>query len=168
MFPDRIKAAFGGDFAQRSQDLFFQMSVVEDAMTAVETGVRDEGVTAMHDATECGIWGGVYELAQASGLGVVLNKDDIVIEPGILEISDLFGIEDPYAAISEGTLILSCRPHKSDTVVKALQAKNIPASIAGTLTPPGAGIIVVSDGKEKPFEHPRVDPFWSAFYNALK
>ena len=27
-------------------------------MTAVRVGVRDNGVTAMHDATECGIWGG--------------------------------------------------------------------------------------------------------------
>ena len=86
----------------------------------------------------------------------------------MLEISDLFGIADPYAAISEGTLILSCRPHKSEAVVRALQAKNIPASVAGILTPPGSGIKVVSDGKERPFEHPRVDPFWNAFYNALK
>jgi len=168
MFPDKIKAAFGRDFAEESQDLFYQMSVVEEAMTAVKLGVRDEGITAMHDATECGIWGGVYELAQASGLGVVLNKDDIVTQPGVQEISDLFGIEDPYAAISEGTLIMSCRPHKSEAVVQALQAINIPASVAGVLTPPGSGIIVVSDGKERPFEHPRVDPFWNAFYNALK
>jgi hydrogenase expression/formation protein HypE len=168
MFPDKIKAAFGSDFAHRSQELFYQMSVVEDAMTAVQLGVRDDGITAMHDATECGIWGGVYELAQASGLGVVLSKDKIVTAPGVLEISDLFGIKDPYAAISEGTMIMSCRPHKSGEVVKGLQEKNIPASIAGTLTSPGSGIIVVADGKERPFEHPRVDPFWNAFYNALK
>jgi hydrogenase expression/formation protein HypE len=38
-------------------------------MIAVSLGVRDNGVTAMHDATECGIWGGLYEIAQAANLG---------------------------------------------------------------------------------------------------
>lgn len=167
MFPDKIQTAFGKPFSEKAKELFYQMSVVEDAMTAVSVGVREEGVTAMHDATECGIWGGVYELAQAAGLGVRLNKDAIVVEEGIFDICELFGIDDPYAAISEGTLIISCRPQKSDAVVKALRNKGIPVSVVGELIEPEQGIIVVSEGVEKPFQHPRVDPFWSAFYKAL-
>ena len=167
MFPQKIKKAFGAGFAKKSETLFYQMSVVEDAMAAVSVGVREEGVTAMHDATECGIGGGVYELAQASGLGALLNKDDIVVEDGVFEICELFGIDDPYAAISEGTLILSCKSDKSQSIIHALSAKGIPASVAGTLMPKDNGIVVVSDGKEHPFEHPRVDPFWNAFYQAL-
>jgi hydrogenase maturation factor len=167
MFPQRIEQALGSNISKKAEDVFYQMSVVEDAMTAVSIGVRENGITAMHDATECGIWGGVYELAQAAGLGVKLNKDEIVVEEGIFEICKLFGIDDPYAAISEGTLIISCRPHKSDQVVDALRAKGIPASVAGELIEQENGIIVRSKGVEKPFEHPRVDPFWNAFYKAL-
>lgn len=167
MFPDKITAAFGKAFSEKSQDLFYKMSVVEDALTAVSVGVRDNGVTAMHDATECGIWGGVYELAQAAGLGVVVDQDTIVVEECVVEISGLFGIDDPYAAIGEGTLILSCRPHRSSTVVRALNDTGIPASIAGELTPPESGMTVVSEGRARPFEHPRVDPFWQAFYRSL-
>ncbi len=167
MFPEKIAEEFGQSFADKAQGLFYQMSVVEDAMTAVSVGVRDNGVTAMHDATECGIWGGVYELAQASGLGARLKKDDIVVEEGVFEISKLFGIDDPYAAISEGTLIIACKPHKSEEVVKALQSKGIPSSVVGELTSPDQGIVVIEEGQEKPFQHPRVDPFWMAFYNAL-
>src|SRR4030042_2165754 len=74
MFPELIEHEFGKDFSQKAQQIFYKMSAVDDAMTAVSIGVRDKGVTAMHDATECGIWGGVYELAQASGLGVVLDE----------------------------------------------------------------------------------------------
>jgi hydrogenase expression/formation protein HypE len=144
------------------------MSVVEDAMAAVSVGIRENGVTAMHDATECGIWGGVYELAQASGLGVILDRDAIVAEDGVFEICGLFGIDDPYAAISEGTLILSCRPHRSGEIVAALGAKGISASVAGELTGAESGMKVVEDGVEKPFEHPRVDPFWKAFYSSLE
>ena len=168
MFPEKIASELGQPFAENTQALFYRMSVVEDAMTAVSVGVRGNGVTAMHDATECGIWGGVYELAQASGLGVRLNKDAIVVEEGVLEISRLFGIDDPYAAISEGTLIISCKSHKSEAVVNALRVKEIAASVVGELTHSQKGIVVIEDGKEKPFEHPRVDPFWKAFYEALR
>jgi len=167
MFPDKIADAFGTQFAEKAQDLFYRMSVVDDAMTAVSVGVRENGVSAMHDATECGIWGGVYELAQAAGLGVTLNKDAIVVEECVVEISRLFGIDDPYAAISEGTLILSCRPHRSSAVVQALKNRGIPASVAGELTPISSGMKVVVDGRKRPFEHPRVDPFWQAFYRSL-
>jgi hydrogenase maturation factor len=168
MFPQKIDKAFGPSFTEKAQAIFYQMSVVEDALTAVSVGVRDEGVSAMHDATECGIWGGVYELAQAAGLGVVLHKDDIVVEDGVFDICELFGIDDPYAAISEGTLIISCRPDKAGAVVNAFLEKEINASVVGELTDPGKGFTITSDGKESPFQHPRVDPFWNAFYRALR
>ena len=168
MFPDRVAEAFGRPFADRAQDLFRLMSVVDDALAAVSVGVRENGVTAMHDATECGIWGGVYELAEAAGLGVLLDKDAIVVTEGVLEISRLFGIEDPYAAISEGTLIVACRPRHSAAIVRALGERGILASVAGELTPPEAGFRVVTRGIEASFDHPRLDPFWEAFYRSLK
>lgn len=168
MFPEKIAKRFGQSFSDKAQNIFYMMSVVEDAQTAVQVGVRDRGVTAMHDATECGILGGVYELAQAAGLGVALEKDKIVVQEGVLEISDLFGIEDPFTAISEGTLICSVRPQHSAAVVEALRGKGIPASVAGELLPAEKGMILVENNRERKFDHPRVDPFWNAFYSALK
>jgi len=168
LFPDRLESRYGKEFSDNAQHLFYKMSVVEEALAAVSVGVRDRGVTAMHDATECGIWGGVYELAEAAGLGARLDKDAVVMEPGVPEICELFGIQDPFAAISEGTLILSCKPHASGAILETLKKKGIPASIAGELTKPEHGITVVWQGRESPFRHPRVDPFWNAFYEALK
>ena len=167
MFPGRIAERYGEPFAQKAQELFYRMSVVDDALAAVSVGVRETGVTAMHDATECGIWGGVHELAEAAGLGVVVDRDAIVVADGVPEICRLFGIDDPFAAISEGTLILSCRPAHSSSIVRALGDRGIPASIAGELTSPGSGMRIVSGGCEMEFEHPRIDPFWDAFYRSL-
>jgi hydrogenase expression/formation protein HypE len=167
MLPDRIQSALGPELARRTTELFYGMSVVEDARAAVSVGVRDAGVTAMHDATECGIWGGCYELARAAGLGLILDRDAIVVMPGVRETCGLFGIRDPYAAISEGTLIISCRPHAADRIVDALGEKGIPSSIAGELTGANGDIRVVENGLERPLDHPRVDPFWNAFYAAL-
>jgi len=167
MFPNVIERQFGIDFSQMAQPIFYQMSVVEDALTAVSIGIRDNGVAAMHDATECGIWGGLYELAQASSLGVRIAKEQIVVEDCVREICSYFDI-DPYASISEGTLIIACREHKAQEVVEALSRKGIKSSIVGELTKPNKGMILVEGGKEKRLEHPIVDPFWEAFYGALE
>jgi hydrogenase maturation factor len=143
------------------------MSVVEDAMTAIAVGVRQDGITAMHDATECGIWGGLYELAEAAGLGVRVEQEKIVVEDCIPEICSYFDI-DPYASISEGTLIIACRPHKAQQVVQVLSQKGISSSIVGEFTGAGKGMVLIKEGKEGKLEHPIVDPFWNAFYSALE
>jgi hydrogenase maturation factor len=167
MFPQLIEKEFGADFARRAETIFHKMSVVEDAMTAVSVGVREDGVVAMHDATECGIWGGLYELAEAAGTGVRVVQDDIVVEECVPEICRHFNI-DPYASISEGTLIATVRPHKADEVVAALKGKGIKASVVGELTEAGEGMVLVKGGREGELKHPIVDPFWRAFYNALE
>ncbi len=167
MFPWLIEREFGLSFSQRAQQVFYKMSVVEDAMTAVSVGVREDGVIAMHDATECGIWGGLYEVAQAAGLGVRVDKEQIVVDDCVTEICSYFGI-DPYASISEGTLIIACREHKAREVVETLGHKGIASSVVGELTEQENGMVLVSEGTERKLEHPIVDPFWKAFYNALE
>ncbi len=166
MFPKRLEKEFGADFSRRAQDIFFKMSTVEDAMTAVSVGVRENGVTSMHDATECGIWGGLFEVAQAAGLGVTVEKEKIVIEDCIKEICAYFGI-DPYISISEGTQIITCKPHKAQDIINALHKKGIKASIAGELTEASKGMTLIKDGKPEKLVHPIVDPFWRAFFDAM-
>ncbi|MDD5223779.1 MAG: AIR synthase family protein [bacterium] len=166
MLPRLLEQEFGAGFRKQAESIFYQMTVVKDAMTAVSVGVRNNGVTSMHDATECGIWGGLYELAQASGLGVRVEKEAIVLEKCVPEICGYFGI-DPYASISEGTLIISCRKHKAGRVVQALKKKGIRSSIVGELVPRRWGMVLVEGGKERELKHPIVDPFWKAFYQAL-
>jgi len=167
MFPRLIERNFGLEFSQRAEEIFYKMSVVEDALTAAAVGVREEGVTAMHDATECGIWGGLFELSQAASLGIRIEKERIVLEDCVEEICGLIDI-DPYASISEGALLIACREHRAHEVVAALSQKGIPSSIAGQLMDPKHGMILVEEGKEKKLKHPLVDPFWTAFYSALK
>jgi len=167
MFPQLMEREFGLSFSQKAQQVFYKMSVVEDATTAVNVGVRENGVTAMHDATECGIWGGLYEIAQAADLGVRIEKEQIVVEDCVPEICQYFDI-DPYASISEGTLIITCREYKAQEVVEALSQREINSSIVGELTEKERSMVLVEGGKEKKLEHPIVDPFWRAFYDALE
>lgn len=83
------------------------------------------------------------------------------------EICKYFGI-DPYASISEGTLIIACKENKVDQIIQALSNKDISSSVVGEFTHPEQRIILIEEGKEKELKHPIVDPFWRAFYDALK
>jgi hydrogenase expression/formation protein HypE len=165
-FKDRIKEYFGEAFSRRAEAVFYRMSVVEDALTAASVGTRERGVTAMHDATECGVWGGLYEVAKASRVGMRIEKDKIIVLDEVEKICSKFGM-DPYSSISEGTLIITCKEHKTDLLLKRLAQKKIPASVVGEIIPESKGIILAEGGKERPLEHPRVDPFWPAFARAL-
>jgi len=164
-FPQRVAARFGADFARRAEDVFWQMSVVEDARIVAAVGVRDRGVTAMHDATECGVWGGLVEIAEASRIGMHIEQEKIPVPDTVAGVCELFGI-DPFTSISEGTLLLTCRPARADEVVRQLNAAGIAAAIIGEALPPERGCRRSLRGKETPLVHPRVDPFWVAFGKA--
>lgn len=164
-FPEKVAARYGAKAANDAEAIFWQMSVVEDALTAVEVGVREAGVTAMHDATECGVWGGLFEIAQASHVGMVIDKEKIIIQDIVGKVCDLFHI-DPYSSISEGTLIITSRPQKANEVIQRLSEKGIRASIVGEIVPQEDGMHYFEAGKKSNLVHPRVDPFWAAFGKA--
>jgi hydrogenase expression/formation protein HypE len=166
-FKDRISRYFGEEFSRRAEKIFYMMSVVEDALTAASIGTREKGVTAMHDATECGVWGGLYEVAKASKVGMRIEKEKIIVLDEVAKICSKFGM-DPYSSISEGTLIITCKEKKVDLLLSKLSQKKIPVSVVGEVIPESKGIILVEKGKEKHLEHPRVDPFWPAFAKALE
>jgi len=164
--PHLVAQRYGADFARQAEEVFWMMSVVEDAMAAASVGVRDNGVTAMHDATECGVWGGLFEIAQASRVGMQVDKEKIIVRDEVRKMCDMFQI-DPFSSISEGTLLITCRSHKAQEVVRVLADRGIPSSIVGEVTPHEQGMRVFEGGRARTLEHPRVDPFWQAFGKAL-
>lgn len=166
-FPHKVAERYNEATARQAEEIFWQMSVVEDALTAVEVGVHEKGVTAMHDATECGVWGGLFEVAQASKVGMVIDKEKIIVQDAVQKVCNLFEI-DPYSSISEGTLIITCRPHKADEVVKRLSDKNILASIVGEVVEQEKGMHYFENNKKYELAHPTVDPFWVAFGKAAE
>jgi hydrogenase maturation factor len=162
-FPEFLEEKYGSDFVRDAQDIFYQMSTVRDALVAARTGC----VRAMHDATECGIWGGLFEMARAARFGIRVRKDDIPVQEVVRKTCECFEI-DPYKAISEGTLIAVTTAEGADTVVTALAEEGIPASIVGEVIPPDEGIRVLDKHGERDLEHPKVDPFWIKFEEFLK
>jgi len=125
-------------------------------------GLRDAGVTSMHDATEGGVLGGLLEVATASGTGIHVDRDRIPVRPEVRAVCDHVGI-DPYTSISEGSLIATVVPGRADAFVEALGGAGIDAAIVGELRPATVGHRIVVDGREGQLLHPGLDPFWGAF-----
>jgi hydrogenase expression/formation protein HypE len=165
-FPGRIEEALGSEMARQAGEMFHQMSVVKDCRTAAAIGVRNRGVTSMHDATECGLFGGLVEVAQASGVGMRIDQEAIPVPEVVSRVCGLFEI-DPYVSISEGTLIVTCKPYRAQALLAALSGVGIPSAIIGEVTEKGEGILLAEKGTERELAHPRLDPFWSAFGKAL-
>ena len=162
-FPKYLEDAHGAAFVKEAQDVYYQMSTVKDAQVAASVG----GVTAMHDATECGVYGGLFEIASHSRVGMNLRIEDIVLQDVIAKTCAVYDI-DPYKAISEGTLLATVRPEKAHAVVAALESEGIPASVCGEVTPESEGMHIIENGQKRPLEHPKVDPFWIKFEEYLK
>jgi hydrogenase maturation factor len=165
-FPKTIRETLGEEILREGQDLFYKMSTVDDALAAVTVGVRQDGVTAMHDATECGVIGGLFEIAQASGTGIVVDKAKIPVPKAAQAICTYFGM-DPLISISEGTLLICAKPLKAGSLLSTLRAKGIIAEAIGEILPTEDGFWMIQDGKREPLEHPRVDPFWTAMKKAI-
>ena len=161
-FPDRLAAGVGEETVRAADALFESMTVVPEAVLAREFGLRDEGVTSMHDATEGGVIGGLLEVATASNLGIRVDQDAIPVRPEVRAVCDHVGI-DPYTAISEGTLIATVVPGRADAYVSALAGAGIDAAVVGEIRPLEAGRAIATDGREGSLTHPGLDPFWGAF-----
>ena len=163
-FPDRLAVGVGVETVEAADALFESMTVVPEAVVAREFGLRDAGVTSMHDATEGGVIGGLLEVAVASDLGIRVDRDRIPVRPEVRAVCDHLGI-DPYTAISEGTLIATVIPGRAEAFVDALAGQGIESAVVGEILDKDEGRTVVAGGREGPLTPPGLDPFWGAFGN---
>jgi hydrogenase maturation factor len=161
-FPERLASGVGEDAVRAADALFEQMTVVPEATVARVFGLRDEGVTSMHDATEGGVFGGLTEVASASGVGMRVDLESIPIRPEVRAVCGHTGM-DPYTSISEGTLIATVVPHRAGAFLEALAVAGIEAADVGEVVASSEGTRLVTPEGERPLEHPGLDPFWGAF-----
>lgn len=161
-FTDRLARALGPDVTKAADALFEEMTVVPEARVAAGFGLRQRGVTSMHDATEGGVLGGLLEVATASRAGMRIDLGAIPVRPEVRAVCDHVGI-DPYVSISEGTLICTVVRERADAFVATLGREGIDAAVVGEVTPEGSGTVLVTPEGERALEHPGLDPFWGAF-----
>jgi hydrogenase maturation factor len=129
------------------------LSVIPDSRIAMETGV-----TAMHDVTEGGVFGALWEMAAASSVGIEVDLKKIPIRQETIEICELFDI-NPYMLISSGALLIATV--HGNRLVERLEKAGIHSAVIGYATEGNDRII--SNGEERRFlEPPKTDELFRA------
>ncbi|QCC51293.1 AIR synthase family protein [Halapricum salinum] len=135
-----------------AQDRVEDIAAVEDALAAHAAGE----VTAMHDATEGGIAGGLNEMASGAGVRFDLDPDAVPMAPGVAAVCAAIDV-DPWHVTSCGTLLIAVDPDDAEAVVDALETRGTPTAVIGNVS---EGDGVYADGER--VEEPEFDPSWTA------
>jgi hydrogenase expression/formation protein HypE len=125
---DRLTAQVGADVVARGRR-FLQdpgISVVRDAEIVCQAGRPH----AMHDPTEGGLATGLWELALASGKGIVVDLARVSLFPETVAFCQALNL-DPLGLIASGALLLTATPGESPRMVEALLAAGIGATVIG-------------------------------------
>ncbi len=152
-FADSLKDTLTPDQITTGRSFLQRISVVPDGQIAVQNGA-----VAMHDATEGGILGAAYEMAAASGVGVEIWEDAVIIHPVTRAVCAHFKI-NPLALVSSGSMLIASP--NGDAVVQALEKEGIGAAVIGRFI--HEGFRVVRDGKSYAAEPPERDEIWKVF-----
>lgn len=136
-----------------AQERVEDISAVADARAAFDAG----GVTAMHDATEGGVAGGLVEMAGGAGVRFDIDADAMPLAPGVAAVCEAVDV-DPWTVTSAGTLLMTVRSGGAVAVAEAIRTRGTPAAVVGTVTD-GDGVFVDGDRLSAPDS----DPSWAVF-----
>ncbi|MGH9919077.1 MAG: AIR synthase family protein [Nitrososphaerales archaeon] len=166
-FPSTVEKKAGAAMLGRARSRLRDCSTVSDARSAASVGLR-ENVTSMHDATEGGVLGGLSELSSACGLPVVVRREAIHVPEEASAVCGAFGL-DPLTTLSEGTLIVTCRPGGVEGLRAALAKARIDSYEIGRVGQRGQGRgLWVSSRGSKPRAHaPEPDRYWEAYADGV-
>lgn len=126
-----------------AREMLNSISVIPEGLFAASHGAH-----AMHDITEGGVLGAVWEMAYCAGVGCVIEKDSIPIHPVTRKICEKLGL-DPYRLLSSGSMLISCADGEAmktglesvgikATIIGRLGGENICDSEGNIITPPEA------------------------------
>ncbi len=148
-----LSTRFSSSFLATAQNFDTYISVLPEAKIAVKFGVA-----AMHDVTEGGIFGALWEMAEASGTGLEIDLKKIPIRQETVEICEFFDI-NPYKLISSGCMLMASSDGTG--LLRELTKAKIPAAIIGKATDDNDRVLL--NGEERRFlEPPDIDELYQA------
>lgn len=155
-----------GIIAREQEDLLgkrFSAEFLDEAKACLEyVSVVPEGkiaqayASAMHDITEGGIYGALWEVAQASGVGLEVTIEDIPVKQHTVELCEFFDL-NPYQLISSGSMLITT--DHGNALVRELEQEGIKASVIGRTTD-SKDKIIYRDGKAASLEAPKQDELY--------
>lgn len=146
-----LRGRYATTFIDRAKDLDAYISVLSEAAVAARSGVG-----AMHDVTEGGIFGALWEMAEASGVGLEIDLKKIPVRQETIEVCEFFGI-NPYELISSGCMLMAAQD--GNFLVHELEKAGIPATVIGKATA-GNDRVLLNEEERRFLEPPKPDELY--------
>jgi hydrogenase maturation factor len=166
-FPRTVRKHLGPSLFDRAWRYLRGANTVNDCLSAVKAGIHQHGVTAIHDVTEGGCLAAIAEMAEASSLGGIIDVEGIPISEETEQICKLFHL-DPLTSLGEGSLLIASRPNRSRRVIDILQSIGTKVTVIGQFSSGTRGIFGVSRHDKFRIRYPERDPYWNAYWRALR
>lgn len=148
---EALLTRYSNRFIDTAKEFDQMLSVVKEGRIAAEFGVA-----AMHDVTEGGIFGALWEMAEASGVGLTIDLLKIPVKQETIELCEFCGI-NPYGLISSGCMLMACED--GNGLVAKLAEQGVKATIIGKATDSNDRILI--NEEEKRFlEPPKTDELY--------
>ncbi len=105
------------------------------------------GITAMKDPTRGGLASTLHEMAEKSGVGVVIEEGRVPITPAVRSAAEMLGL-DPFHIANEGKAVIGVRPDAAGAVLEALRSRpdGRRAAIVGECTGDHPGRVILDTG----------------------
>lgn len=142
---------YSASFINEAKKMIDHISVVPEARIAMRLGV-----SSMHDVTEGGIFGALWEIGAASKVGLEVDLQKIILKQETVEICEFFDL-NPYMLISSGCMLIVC--DNANLLVDRLKEEGITAAVIGRITE-GNDRIVINKDEHRYLEPPKTDELY--------
>ena len=143
-FGDRLEGIVTKEEIKMAKGFLEEVSVVREGVAAGKIGVRQ-----MHDVTEGGILGAVWEMCQVGEMGAEIKKESILIENVTQKICDHFDV-NPYRLISSGCMLIIAEKEKEKEILDKMKEIGVGANIIGEIKEKPYGILMNGEVIEPP------------------
>jgi len=99
-------------------------SDVAPVWEAVEAALEVGGVTAMKDPTRGGLAGALNEMAEKSGVRIVIEEERIPMREEVRVLSEMLGV-DPLHVANEGKAVIGVREELAEDVLEAVRSTSV-------------------------------------------
>ena len=151
---DELKSFLTQDEIDEAKAMLDRVSVVPEGVIAGKVGTH-----GMHDVTEGGILGAVWEMCDISGLGAEVWADDIPVAEVTHKICDYFGV-DVLRLISSGAMVIAVPEEKKDRMKFAMDDEGIPSTYIGRVREAEYGVRMTKDGVDSEVDPPYSDEIY--------
>ena len=149
---EELRTRYAKPFIDNAKVFGQMMSIIPEAAVAAKSGAG-----AMHDVSEGGIFGALWELAQSSGVGLEIDLKKIPIRQETVEICEFFDL-NPYKIVSGGSLLIATED--GNGMVLELEKAGIPAVVIGKATD-GNDRVLLNEDERRFLETTQTDELYN-------